>query len=94
MAIKVTCINKDHGNHDNPYEAIEYLGWTKDITNEIGKYSRARMVQFLENHGIAYVEKGGEKAYLIVRTSTGGNKYVKTEADSTEANNLLELPEC
>jgi hypothetical protein len=27
MTIKITCITKSGGNHENPYEAISRLGW-------------------------------------------------------------------
>jgi hypothetical protein len=52
------------------------------------------MVDFLERGGSAYVSKGGVVAYLVVRKSISGNKFVQTIADGRETNNLLELPEC
>ena len=30
MTIRITCINKDGGNHENPNVAISHLGWTED----------------------------------------------------------------
>lgn len=41
-----------------------------------------------------YVNVGGDKVKVITATSRYGNKYVKTEADGDEPNNLLSLPEC
>lgn len=96
MAVKITCINKEGGNHYDPHEAIQYLGWINEKTGARGKSSRLEMVKFIEENGIgsAYVDRGGKIAYLVVRVSPWGNKYVKTIADGKETNNLLELPEC
>jgi len=90
MAVRIICINKDNGDHDDPHEAITRLG-----TEGGQKYTRLEMVRFIENGNDAYV-KGpmGNVAYLMVSVSRGGNKYVKTIPDGTGANNLLELPEC
>lgn len=90
---KVTCINKDNGNHDNPHEAIQFLGWIDEQGNR-NRTSRLEMVSYLERGNQAYVEAGGVRAYLYVRTSTLGNKFVQTIADSKYSNNLLSLPEC
>lgn len=40
MAIKITCINKDNGYHENPNLAITHLGWINEQTNESGKNTR------------------------------------------------------
>jgi len=53
------------------------------------------MVDFIEKGNKAYTkDSSGNKAYLVVRISHSGNKYVKTVADGTETDNLLHLPEC
>jgi hypothetical protein len=97
MAVRITCINKDNGNHYNRHEAIEKLGWVdeNDSTSK-GRCTRLEMVKFLEEDGgSAYVSAGGKKAYLVVKISSFSNrKYVQTVADGRETNNLLELPEC
>jgi hypothetical protein len=36
----------------------------------------------------------GHRTKLIVATSHFGNKYVKTERDGEQPDNLLSLPEC
>lgn len=41
-----------------------------------------------------YVEIGGHRANVIVAVSRFGNKYLKTENDGEDQNNLLGLPEC
>jgi len=54
------------------------------------------MVDFIENkNGKAYVkDRLGNKAYLEVRRSSAGNKFVKTVANGREIDNLLYLLEC
>lgn len=95
MAIKITCINKDGGNHFNSHEAIQYLGWVEVNGNRKGKSSRLEVVKFIEEGNFAYTEDGfGNKAYLYVRTSSSGNKFVQTMSDGRFTNNLLSLLEC
>ncbi len=48
MAVKITCINKDNGDHDDPYEAITDLGWINEATRSSGKSSLREMIEFLE----------------------------------------------
>ena len=94
MSVRITCINKDNGNHYNAHEAITDLGWINESTKETGISTRQIMVGFIEKGNSAYVYRLGNKAYLIVRTSVSGRKYVQTLADGKLSDNLLELPEC
>ncbi len=95
MAIRITCINKAGGHHYDPHEAITYLGWVNEQTRASGKSTLLEIVQFLEKRGLAYVKDAfGNVAALIVKTSSSGNKYVKTVRDGKETDNLLSLPEC
>lgn len=96
MAVRITCINKDNGYHYDPNEAISTLGWVNDKTRASGQSTLAQMVDFLEvQRGQAYVKDGlGNIAYLIVKISPRGNKYVKTITDGKLTDNLLSLPEC
>ena len=83
----VTCVSKS--DRFNPWErirAIGGLGWTRsqegaisDIENNIHSY---------------YVLRNHTETKVIVAESRFGNKYLKTEADDAESNNLLSLPEC
>ena len=41
-----------------------------------------------------WVSVNGKSVWVIVAVSRFGNKYLKTEADGDEPNNLLSLPEC
>lgn len=95
MAVQITCINKDGGNHENPYVAIGRLGWRNPDSSQTGVSTREQMYQFVvDQRGEAYVESGGHRARLVGQVSPRGTRYVKTEANSTERDNLLQLPEC
>ena len=95
MSVKITCINKDYGDHYDPHEAITHLGWINESTNSAGKSTRQEIVDFIENGNTAYTkDTQGNIAYLVVRISRFGNKFVKTLADGRDTNNLLELMEC
>lgn len=96
MAIRITCINKDDGNHKNPHEAISHYGWTNESTNKSGKNDRLSMVAWVEKEGNdAYVKDTiGIQAYCYVRISSIGTKFLQTYADNKYTNNLLSLPEC
>lgn len=96
MAIRITCINKDSGYHENPNLAITHLGWINEQTRSTGKYTRLEMYNWVKDeNGDAYVtDTYGNKAKVITAETYNGTKYLKTEADSSTKNNLLSLPEC
>jgi hypothetical protein len=96
MAVKITCIKKDNGNHENPFVAITSLSWINEETGKTGSNSRLEMYDWIVNEkGIAYVkDSNGNKANLRGAISDKGSKYVKTYADSVTSDNLLKLPEC
>lgn len=94
MAIRITCINKANGQHENPYVAISHLGWVNEATNERGWSTRELMYDWIKTGGHAYVQAGTARADVITAESPRGTKYVRTRADSTDRDNLLKLPEC
>lgn len=95
MSIKITCITKDAGNHENPYVAISHLGWINESTQERGYNTREVVYDFVKNGNIAYVKDiFGNIAKLMCAISSRGTKYVKTVADETKTDNLLKLQEC
>jgi hypothetical protein len=97
MSIRITCIAKAGGDHENPYVAISKLGWV-DLLNPTEKKSNTRqeMYDFVMKGGVAWVydRTGTIRSKLICATSPKGTMYVKTQADSTKRDNLLELEEC
>lgn len=95
MSVRITCITKDSGNHENPYVAISHLGWIDENTKQTGYDKRETIYDFVKKGNIAYVKDAyGNVAILICAISSKGTKYVKTVADETKSDNLLKLPEC
>lgn len=96
MSIRITCINKDGGHHENPHSAISHLGWTEDGTGKTGKSTRLEMYEWIKNQkGYAYVRDArGNTAQVGTAETPRGTKYVRTYSDGTWTDNLLALPEC
>ena len=95
MSVRINCINKAGGYHDDPHVAIEHLGWTNESNGSQGKSTRLEMYNWLKEGGQAYVQdRFGNKAYLVPKVSRNGNPFVQTIADNTPTDNLLKLPEC
>jgi len=95
MSVKITCIKKDDGNHENPYVAIKSMNWLNEADQKNGTSTRVEMYDFVKDGGEAYVkDAAGNKAKLVARTTDKGTKYVKTVADDVKSDNLLELKEC
>ncbi len=89
---QVQCIKKS--DRKNPHERITHIGGI----NPSG--TRWRITQEEAIAGIEsgkwrfWVSAGGRSVWVIVAVSAAGNKYLKTENDGEQPNNLLSLPEC
>lgn len=96
MSVKITCIRKDNGNHENPFAVISSMNWINEDTLETGNSTREQIYEFVTKQGgNAYVrDVDGNKAALEGRTTREGTNYVKTLADDVKSDNLLWLPEC
>jgi hypothetical protein len=92
MAIEVLCINKS--DRTNPHERITHIGG-KNGDGTRWKITQAEAITGIESRKWDfYVTRGGRTVRVIVATSRFGNKYIKTEADGEQPDNLLSLPEC
>lgn len=96
MSVRITCISKDGGNHDNPHTAITDLGWVNEQSGERGSSTRLQMYDWIKNKGgDAYVKDAYGNVVRVGTAETAlGTKYVRTYADRTWTDNLLSLPEC
>jgi Protein of unknown function (DUF3892) len=87
---QIKCINKT--NRTSAWERISHVGghqqstWKLSLDDAIGKTERGEW-RF-------YVSVSGKSVWVVVATSAHGHKYLKTEADGDQPNNLLSLPEC
>ncbi len=89
---QVFCINK-RGGHDAAHERISSIG---------GLNSNGIRWKLTEDEAIKSVEDGKFHFYVningrsvdIVVAHRGERKYLKTEADGYNPDNLLNLPEC
>lgn len=87
----IRCINKD--DRMNPYERITHVGGTSTEGN--WKITQQTAISYIESNDWAFfVGQGERRVRVIVAISPYDNKYIKTEADGEEPNNLLSLPEC
>lgn len=94
MAVRIIAIQKDGGNHYNPYEAISAYKWVLEQTGETKITNRPDMVAWVESGGRAYVSSSEGTVDCFVNRSSAGTKFLQTNADSRSSNNLLNLPEC
>ncbi len=93
VAIRVECINKS--DRFNPHERIRSIGGRNGDRTR-WHLSQERAIEGIETGKWSfYVERpAGDRVGVVVARSAAGNKYLKTEADGDQPNNLLSLPEC
>jgi len=96
MSVRITCISKAGGDHENPHAAISELGWTNEETRAVGKSTRLEIYDWIKNKdGYAYVNDGvGNTVRVGTAETAQGTKYVRTYRDKVWSDNLLALPEC
>lgn len=89
---EVKCINKS--DRYNPHERILAIGgFNGDGTR--WKLSQQEAIKGIESGTWNfYVTRNGRTVQVIVAVSAYGHKYLKTEADGEQPDNLLSLPEC
>ena len=89
---EVLCINKS--DRMNPYERITHIGG-RNSDGTVWKITQEAAITGIESGKWSfYVSRGGRTVNVIVSVSKHGHKYLMTESDGEQPDNLLSLPEC
>lgn len=89
---EVKCINKS--DRMNAHERITHIGGV-NADNTRWKITQEQAIDGIESGKWSFfVSRGGSTVNVIVAISRFGNKYLKTQNDGEQPDNLLSLPEC
>lgn len=89
---EIDCVVKTH--RMNPHERIESIGG-RHRNGGRWKCSQQEAIAGIESQRWSFVVRnGGHPVRVVVAKSRYGHKYIKTEADGEQPNNLLSLNSC
>jgi hypothetical protein len=88
---QIGCINKS--DRFNPHERITHVGGPAGGGWRITQQDAITLIE-ARQWDFWVKPSNADPVWVIVATSRFGNKYLKTQSDGDEPNNLLSLPEC
>jgi Protein of unknown function (DUF3892) len=90
---RIDCVNKP--DRLSPHEHITHVGGPRPDGAERWKDTVANVVSLIQRqvHRF-YTSEAGAVAWVGVRVSASGHKYLQTYADGVWRDNLLALKEC
>lgn len=90
---RIDCINKP--DRSSPHEHITHVGGPAPDGSGRWRDTVPNVVAFIEakTHRF-YTNEGGVWAWVDVRVSASGRKFLQTHADGVWKDNLLALKEC
>ena len=90
---RIDCVNKPDRN--NSHDRITHVGGPSPDGSGRWKATVPDVVGYIESKAHRFfTSEAGTVAWVGVRTSAVGNKYIQTHADGVWRDNLLALKEC
>ena len=93
MAYRVKCVNTDNSSVYNDCRSIATIGIPRK-GGGTNTYTPERIHDRIKGGEEFYVEYQGSQTYLDAVKEDDGTKYVRTEANDTTNDNLLQQPSC
>ena len=90
---EITCIVPDGSDADR---RIDEIGGASGAEDGDGRWKLTldKAIAGIESDKWSFWTQGGGTSVDVIVASRNGRKYLKTENDGQEPNNLLSLPEC
>ncbi|MCX8513276.1 MAG: DUF3892 domain-containing protein [Chthoniobacteraceae bacterium] len=90
--VQIKCINKT--NRFDAHDRVKNIGGINPNGSHWKLTQQAAIEGIESGKWRFYASVQGKSVWVIVATSRFGHKYLKTENDGEQPNNLLSLPEC